>query len=228
MNQEKKGERYYGISIVGVILVILGAIWILSNLAIIDFSFGTWWPLILIAVGVINLFGCRRINNPSAWILIALGIIFLLTTHDVFSWGDIWKFWPVILVIIGMSILFRRGGARIKGSADEDRFDETAIFWGFEKKITNKAFKGGTITAIFGGGEVDLRSAELDRNGAVIDITAIFGGVDIRIPESWAVETHTTGIFGGADNKCKNQEQREGKRAVINATAIFGGIDIKN
>jgi predicted membrane protein len=75
---------------------------------------------------------------------------------------------------------------------------------------------------------VDLRSAELAKDGAVIDITAIFGGVEIRIPESWAVETHTTGIFGGADNKCKNKEQREGQRVVINATAIFGGIDIKN
>lgn len=226
MNQEKKG--HHNISIVGVILVFLGAVWVLNNLDIIDFRFGTWWPLILIAVGLINLFGMRKVNNPSAWIFIALGIIFLLTTHDIFDWSDIWKFWPVILVIIGISLLFRREGKPIRGASDEERFDETAIFWGFEKMITAKAFKGGTITAIFGGGEVDLRSAELAKDGAVIDITAIFGGVEIRIPESWAVETHTTGIFGGADNKCKNKEQREGQRVVINATAIFGGIDIKN
>jgi len=226
MNQEKKG--HHGISFVGVILVILGAVWVLNNLDIIDFRFGTWWPLILIAVGVINLFGTRRVNDPSAWILIALGVVFLLTTHDVFEWNDIWKFWPLILVIIGISLLFRREGKPIMGTSDGDRFNETAIFWGFDKKITCKSFKGGTITAIFGGGDLDLRSAELAKDGAVINITAIFGGVDLRIPESWAVETHTTGIFGGADNKCKNLEQREGQRVVINATAIFGGVDIKN
>ncbi|MCK5055807.1 MAG: hypothetical protein KAT34_04080 [Candidatus Aminicenantes bacterium] len=226
MNHKKK--EHHGISFVGIILVLLGVVWVLSNLDIIDFSFGTWWPLILVAVGLINLLSMRSANNPSAWILIALGVVFLLTTHDVFEWSDIWKFWPIILVIIGISLLFRREGKPVRGASDEDRFDETAIFWGFEKNITGKSFKGGTITAIFGGGEIDLRSAELDKDGAVIDITAIFGGVELRIPESWAVETHTTGIFGGADNKCKNREQREGQRVVINATAIFGGVDIKN
>lgn len=226
MNQERK--RSHSGWIVGLILIILGALWVLNNTGTIDFRFSKWWPLILIAVGLINLFGNRRINNPIAWILIALGLIFLLTTHDYFQWSEIWKFWPVILIIIGISILFGRGGTKIKGSSSGNMFDGTAIFWGFEKKIMDKAFKGGSVTAIFGGAEIDLRAAELDKDGAVIDITAIFGGVEIWLPESWVIETHTTGIFGGAENKCKNQEQKEGQRAVINATAIFGGVEIKN
>ncbi len=226
MNQIKK--RCRGGSIVGLILIILGALWVLNNTEIITFRFSNWWPLILIAVGLINLFENRRVNNPFAWILIALGVIFLLTTHDYFQWSEIWKFWPVILIIIGISILFGRGGTKITGSSSDDMFDGTAIFWGLEKKIADKAFKGGSITAIFGGAEIDLRSAELDKDGAVLDITAIFGGVEIWIPESWVIETHTTGIFGGAENKCKNQEQKAGQRAVINATAIFGGVEIKN
>ena len=226
MNQEKKG--HHGVSIIGIILVLLGVVWVLNNIDIIDFSFGLYWPVILIAVGVINLAGARRLYHPPAWILIALGGLFLLTTHDVLEWGDVWKFWPVILIIIGISILFKREGIRFGGAAAEDRVNETAIFWGFDRQITGKKFKGGSITAIFGGGDLDLRDADLDAGGAVIDITAIFGGVDIKLPESWAVEAHTTGIFGGADNRCKNPEKHDGKRIVINATAIFGGIDIKN
>lgn len=226
MNQEKKGHQ--GVSIIGIILVLLGIVWVLNNIDVIDFSFGLYWPVILIAVGVINLVGIRRFYHPAAWILIAVGVIFLLTTHDVLEWGDVWKFWPVILIIIGLSILFKRQSIGFGRSVADERINETAIFWGFEQKVTSKKFKGGSITAIFGGGDLDLRDAELDAAGAVIDITAIFGGVEIKLPESWVVEAHTTGIFGGAENKCKNPEKHEGKRIVINATAIFGGIDIKN
>lgn len=217
-----------GVSIFGLILVVLGVLWVLNNIDIIDFHFHQWWPLILIVLGLINMIGSRRLNNPAAWILIALGVIFLLTTHDVFDWHEIWKFWPVILVIVGLSILFGRGGARIKKSVDTDEINGSAVFAGFEKKITNKNFKGGSLSVIFGGAELDLRQAGLDKDGAVIDMQVTFGGATILIPESWAMETQANAILGGIENSTSNKETQEGKRLTIRATATFGGIEIKN
>jgi len=48
-------------------------------------------------------------------ILIVLGVLFLLNTLDVFRWSwNIWRFWPVILIAIGLVLLRRRfgGGGR--------------------------------------------------------------------------------------------------------------------
>jgi len=43
--------------------------------------------------------------------LLFLGIVFLLQALDVLSWGlwgTLWRFWPVLIIIIGLGILLRR------------------------------------------------------------------------------------------------------------------------
>lgn len=48
-------------------------------------------------------------------ILIFVGGIFLLENFDVidFSWGYIWRFWPILLIITGINILFSRYNSKI-------------------------------------------------------------------------------------------------------------------
>lgn len=160
-----------------------------------------------------------------------LGLFSFSQIYNILEWNKVWKFWPVILIIIGFSLFFRghefKYWAKAKIS-NKDEIDGTAIFAGYEKKIESKSFKGGKITAMFGGAEIDLREAELDENGATISAFAAFGGVDIFIPESWPIEIHSTAILGGVGSECRNEQCSEGKRLIIYATATFGGIDIKN
>ena len=43
--------------------------------------------------------------------LLFLGVVFLLQTLDVLSWGlwgTLWRFWPVLIIIVGLGILLRR------------------------------------------------------------------------------------------------------------------------
>jgi len=231
---------YFGTWFVGLLLVALGVVWVLTNLDILDFRISQWWPLILIVIGLLHLVQHRRITAFGGWFLIFLGVIFLLTTNDILEWNEIWKFWPVVLIFIGLSIIFERyGGYKYKpsesgegdevtGPPGEDRIFGSAIFGALERKVNNKNFKGGSVSALFGGVEIDLRSAGLDEQGAVLSASATFGGVEIRIPESWAIEIRSTAILGGVSNKVSNEEITSGKRLVINASAIFGGVEIKN
>lgn len=48
-------------------------------------------------------------------ILIVLGVLFLFNTMDVFHWTrHLWRFWPAVLVLLGVWLLFKRttGGPR--------------------------------------------------------------------------------------------------------------------
>ena len=231
----------------GLLLIVVGVFWVLHNTNMIDFQIRVWWPLILIVIGLLHLYHHRRIFDFASWLMIGLGVIFLLTTNDIIDRHEIWKYWPILLVIVGISIVFNRGrgfssryhckidlkkGAGEEGdesrASSDDRIDESTIFGSISKRITTKAFRGGSISVVFGAAEIDLRSAQLAEEGAVLDISTIFGGVDIRLPESWIVQTRSSAILGGVDAKYSNTEENTGKRLVINASAVFGGVDIKN
>ncbi|UCH92965.1 MAG: hypothetical protein JSV88_22095 [Candidatus Aminicenantes bacterium] len=231
----------------GLLLIVVGIFWVLHNTNVFDFHIRVWWPLILIVIGLLHLYHHRRIFDFFGWLIIGLGVIFLLTTNNIIDRQEIWKYWPLLLVFLGISIVFSRGrcfapryyykidlkkdigeeGDESPASGD-DRINESTIFGSITKKVTTKSFTGGSISVIFGGAEIDLRSAQLAEKGAVLDISTIFGGVDIRIPESWVVQTRPSAILGGIDAKYSNIEDNTGKRLVINASAIFGGVDITN
>jgi len=55
----------------------------------------------------------RRLGGVPIWgiLLLFLGVVFLLQTLDVLPWGlwaTLWRFWPVLIIIIGLGILLRR------------------------------------------------------------------------------------------------------------------------
>jgi predicted membrane protein len=223
----KEKKIFHGASLVGLILIVLGTLWILNNLEILDFRLSEWWPLIIIIIGLIHLVSGGRLFNAGAWILIFIGVVFLLTTNEYLDWDEIWRFWPVILILIGLSILTQHHG-RSAPRSDADDISGSTIFGGINKKVNSKQFKGGNLSALFGGIEMDLRECILDEAGAVIDVSTIFGGTELRIPAEWPLDFHSTAIFGGVENKTDNPVSKEGKRLTIKSSTIFGGIEIKN
>jgi len=233
--------------ILGSAIILAGILWLLHNTGLVEFPIREWWPFILIVIGITHLFHHSRIFDSFSWIMIALGVIFLLTANDIIEKEEIWTYWPVALIILGISFLLPKGGKKSASgfhfinsshkkhktaedelTTDSDRVDESTIFGSLNKRINTKNFKGGSISMLFSGAEIDLRSAELSDEGAVLDISAIFGGVELRIPDSWAVQTHTSAILGGVDARFTNTEASQGKRLIINASAVFGGIELAN
>ena len=107
-----------------------------------------------------------------------------------------------------------------------DRVSETVVFWGIDKNMDSKAFKGGDITVAFGGAKLDLRDSIIDKGGAKLVLNAAFGGIEVLLPKDCNVVSDGVGILGGWDNKF-NQREAKGPKLEITGTAIFGGIEVK-
>jgi len=225
-------SRVAGPVLFGAILILVGALLLLGTLTTFDIgSIWRWLPSALIVIGLWQLYESRGRALTGPLILIAVGVLVQLAVLDAVEWSTIACFWPVIIILAGLSILLgrqgTRGGATASGS---DRLSATALFAGVERRITSKDFRGGEVTAIFGGGEVDMRDAEVTHPPATLNVTALFGGVDIKVPEGWRADLPVTAILGGAaDERRVRVAPTDGApQLIVTGVAMFGGGSLKN
>jgi len=216
---------------VGIVLIIIGALFLLDTFNVMDFGnlFSNWWPAIFIIIGLMKLQGQDR---GAGIIFIIIGIILLLVTFDYISWGSIWKLWPLILIFIGLSLVFKgrhsNWGFSKDSVVDNDFIQSNAVFGGTEHTITSQNFKGGETMALFGGVELDLRDAKLSSDGCKIHATALFGGVELTVPKDWNVIVTGTPIFGGIDDKSRGTaDGNKNKEVHLHCTVAFGGVEIR-
>ena len=106
----------------------------------------------------------------------------------------------------------------------------TAIFGGPKLVCTAQQFRGAWLTAIFGGITLDLRDARPAPEGASINATAAFGGIDIIVPKGWRLSVRSTPIFGGLDDKTDHSQSPADDAPLlhIDAVSVFGGVGIKH
>ena len=228
MKRERDG--IFGSVFIGSIFILIGLAWILNNMNIVNLRDFVWWPLILIWIGLIHMIDRKSTSTFSAWFFVLLGLFFLLTSNDILDWELTSKFWPIILIIFGIRIISSKKTAPAHKESHSDRtnsFTGMAFFSGFNRRLNSKAFRWGRVTALFGGAEIDLRDSELSKDGAKMELTAIFGGIDLKIPKDWNIVLNSNAVFGGIGNKSLNPVDPEGKNLMITANVIFGGIEIK-
>lgn len=186
--------------------------------------FATWWPLLLVAAGAMAL-----LANPRHWVmptlLTGLGAAFLLQTTGVIESVDLVV--PLALIFLGGAVIAGRGlGSRATVSADS--ISSFNAFSGSEIASHSQTFRGGSVGAIFGGTEIDLRDAR-PTPGAELDVFVAFGGAEVRVPEGWEVATKGIPIFGGFENvTTKEILPPNSPHLDINATVLFGGLEVKH
>jgi hypothetical protein len=83
-----------------------------------------------------------------------------------------------------------------RGDAESDEVALVAIFAGVAMKSRAKAFRGGSMLSWFGGVAVDLRDAQLAPD-AHLDVHSLFGGIAIRVPPEWRIESNVKALGGG-------------------------------
>jgi predicted membrane protein len=88
----------------GMVLITLGVLVILGNTQI--WSFSRSWPVLLIVIAVGTLI--QRFKDLGGWIILAVGVVFLLTEvfgMQVYALGK--YLMPVLLIVVGANILFK-------------------------------------------------------------------------------------------------------------------------
>jgi hypothetical protein len=106
---------------------------------------------------------------------------------------------------------------------------EAAVFGGVDRHISAQDFHGARCTAVFGACKIDLRDAQMQGREAVVEAYAVFGGVEIRVPEDWEVVNHSFALFGGTGDKRRHSPRGpDSKTLILEGAAIFGGVEVKN
>ena len=216
----------------GVTIVALGGVLLLRNLEIIKFDswnvfWGTVWAAGLVLAGLVTIVSSRKLLT-RAWglLLMAAGVSIGLNAYGVID-VSIWKlFWPVVLIAVGLMRVFSIGSAnrkRVEEPGTNDN-EKVAIFYGEESRVRGD-YTGGSLTAVFGGVDLDLRQAKI-KDGAVIDVFTFCGGINISLPDDVIVENEVRGVLGGSDDKTVPKPSAK-KTIYLKGECVLGGLEIK-
>lgn len=216
--------------IIGLFLLVVGVLVGLETLNVglqLDYSIIGW--SFLSVLGLIMMINDKKVSTVPS-VLIFIGLWNALNEVGIITGSIFSLIWPIILIIVGANLvfgknLFNKLPVNIQNNPSELVYN--GIFSGVEERLSIKDFKGLTANAIFGGVELDLRDVEITDN-VQIDISALFGGVTIILPEKYNVIIgESIALFGGTDNKYKGLHDESKKAIYINCRAIFGGVELK-
>lgn len=221
--------------IIGFIIITLGVLYLLQNFGVLyarDYT--KFWPLLLVLFGISRIVQSDHMPQKiwgGFWVIV--GSLWVLDHLDVLYFS-IWELWPLVLVAIGLSLIWRpsrRRFAGVGGTIIEDsdsQINAFAMLGGFKRSNDSQDFRGGEITAIMGGCEIDLRRAVIRESEAVLEVVAIMGGVELRVPEDWQVVLQGVPVLGGYEDKTHQQQGEMRKRLIVKGYVVMGGVEVKN
>ncbi len=220
----------------GLIVIALGGLFLLDSLDILDFGEIIGWAasiaLIAFGLGILITKRFRQVFFPV--VLIVVGLFLLLGNFGV----DSWRFWPVILILVGGAIIF--GGTRrrsrkrkrdVGGSSTttttDGSVDISCTLGETSERVDSSDFVGGSATVTLGSAKLDLRDAKIVNPPAILDITVTMGEVKVRVPTDWVVNMDNTVMMGESDDKRSRAGQSSNTpHLIITGNVTMGGLAI--
>jgi predicted membrane protein len=212
-------RRSSGRLVTALLVVLVGLLLLASTTgAFSTESIWAWIPSVFVLLGLwaIVKSGGRNLTGPVMVVAIAG------TDAQIGTW------WPLFVILFGVLLVIGRERRLRLGidTSSADQISAISIFGGSDRRVSSKQFTGGEAVSIFGGGEIDLRDAEVADPPAVIESVAIFGGPEIRVPSEWNVQLDVLTLFGAAEDSRRRAEVSTEPDLVVTGVTIFGGVEI--
>jgi predicted membrane protein len=215
------------------VLIALGVVFFLTENHIVE-AWDIWkfWPLVLVIAGVAKVSLRSPGRQVEGWVLIGVGLLFLASSLGLLRIAP-HLLWPAILIGVGVTLLFRAlpyssepSDVQLRAPSEGENF---TMFGGAELNMSGQEFQGTAITAVFGGYNLDLRKSIMKSDRAIVEATAVFGGIELRVPATWNVVMQGAPIFGGySDETLHPEPASNAPQLIIRGAAVFGGIAVKN
>ncbi|OQB14033.1 MAG: hypothetical protein BWY15_01405 [Firmicutes bacterium ADurb.Bin193] len=213
----------------GAMVILIGVIMLLQNLGFMDT--GTLWhyiiPLFMVGMGLSNIIVKKRVSALDGF-LVVVGELFLCKYAGFLGDFDPWKILvPGTIILIGARFIFKRKTGYRDMSVADNKIEANAFFSGSELVCSSNNFEYGDLNVAFGGIKVDLRNADTNLSVCHMDVNAVFGGIEIIVPEDWGVLARVTPVFGGCENRTVSPQNPRTVLTIAGST-LCGGIEIYN
>src|SRR5690606_19924657 len=180
-------------------------------------------------------------------VLVIIGVVFL--SNSLFPALQLRQYIvPIILVSVGLSIVFWSIANKktseqnntptgwfnsyygsTTSSSPEDFIKINSILSGINKKVTSTNFKGGKISCLLGGVQIDLSQADIDGT-AVLNINEVWGGIELIVPPNWQVESNLSVLMGAVEDSRRQYTPTTSvanKILILNGSLLMAGVEIR-
>jgi predicted membrane protein len=238
--RHRRHGRVYSL-VIGALLATFGVILLATNLGWIDMraAMRQFWPFALVVVGIAKLVGDNQGRRSFGLIPIFVGLWIYAAQRD---WIHV-QFWavfgPAVLIFLGAMVTWRAFAkpprrplaAAADGPGDAGYVSSFSVMSGSEHKPT-QPFQGANLGAVMGGVKLDLAGAEMQGDTAIIEVFAVWGGIEIFAPRDWDVASKVVTFMGGSADKRRPAavlpRDMPRKTLVIQGFVLMGGIEIKD
>jgi predicted membrane protein len=205
--------------VAGIFFTIFGVLLTLKYLDLFDAGrVLRYWPVMLIVFGLMNL-GDEARRGVASVAIVAGAALLALRAHWIHF--SIWNIWPVMLIVIGGVIVLRALGV----AAPEQRSNLWGVLNTRKLTLDPRDLDRRQIVAFMGGTQIDLTDAEFE-GPVTVEVLAVWGGIEFRVPSGWEVVVEAVPVMGGIDSK--NNGPSAGRRLIVRGLVLMAGMEIKN
>jgi len=203
------GEDYQHSS--GIFWIVVGGLFLLGSLGMLRIAFRDLWPVVLIGLGALMMWRWAYAGRE---------------TRD--SRDDRADRATNTFAAADSSAPPRDEGPPASDISSDSIISAMAVLGSVSRRNNCQDFRGGSATAFLGGCEVDLRGASITKpHEPVLEVFAMWGGIELRVPPDWTVVSHVDPIMGGFEDA--TQPPKDGsKRLVVRGSVVMGGIEVTN
>ena len=136
-------------------------------------------------------------------VFVGLGVLLLLDNLNVIDFGEfVARFWPVMIIIVGLLITFGKRPNRAYVHGDIDAIEDSEnlqlshTFGDIRLKLNSAAFTGGNLSNVFGNIEVDMENIKLSEGTHNLKFSGVFGDMILILPKNIPVSISAETSFG--------------------------------